>query len=436
MEWQLVLAAIIITLLILMFSGMPVALAFIIINFVGFYFWVGGVTAWTILTSSAIDVLTTFTLLPVAFFILMGEVLYFSGAIELTINMVDRLIGGVRARLSLLAVGTGTLLGMLTGSSLGSCAALGSTLLPEMEKRGYHNVLTIGPIMGAGGLAMLIPPSAMAVVLASIAQISVGRTLMAGFLPGLLLASMYATYIIFRARLNPNLAPLYKAEKVAISDKLKGLLNLLPMSIIIFLVLGTIFLGIATPTEASAMGALGTFVVTAVYRKLSWRVIKASVMATAKITGMIFLIVMGSKAFGQLLAGSGVSSALLQSVTTLTINKWLMLVSMQLILIIMGMVMDGIAMMMIAIPIFMPIVRTLGFDPIWFAILFLINIEVANLSPPFGMTIFVMKGICPPNITLGDVYRSGIPFMIMQVIAIGLVMLLPQIALWLPNLMR
>ena len=436
MEWLPPLAIIVGLLLLFMLSGMPVALAFILVNFIGFFFFISGSNAWVVLPLSAFQILTSFSLLPIAFFVLMGEILYYSGTIELAIDVVDNLLGAFRARLSLLAIGAGTLMGMLTGSALGSCAALGTTLLPEMDKRGYRTPLTLGPIMGAGGLAMLIPPSAMAVILATIAKVSIGKVLMAGFMPGLLLGVMYSLYIIIRIWINPDLAPVYKPPPVTLARKARILLNLLPMGILVFLVLGTIFLGMATPTEASALGVMGAFAIAASYRKLNRKVLVDSVLAAAKVTGMIFLIVMASKAFSQLLAGTGVSAGVLYNLTALDLNPWVMLIAIQLVLLIMGMIMDGIAMMMIAIPIFMPLIIAYGFDPIWFAILFLINIEVATLSPPFGLTIFVMKGIVPPKITLGDIYLAAFPFMLMEIASIGIIMVFPQIALWLPELMR
>jgi tripartite ATP-independent transporter DctM subunit len=421
-------------LLICMLSGMPVAFGFMLVNVVGLFLWVGGQNAWVMLTLSAYRQLSSFALTSVVFFLLMGEVLYHTGMINVALDAVDKLIGRVRARLSLVALAAGTMLAACSGSSLGTTAALGTTLLPEMRRRGYGKPLSIGPIMGAGGLALLIPPTAMGVLLAAFGKIPIGKFLIAIIIPGLLLSAMYMAYIVIRAFLNPRLAPAYATEKVTILEKIRITGHLIPLGILFFLVIGTIFFGIATPTEASALGAVGALALAAAYRKLTLRAVKKSVLVSGKIVGMVFLIVMGSTAFGQVLAGSGVSRDLIKAVAGMTVSPWVILVIMQLLILAMGMIMDAVAIMMITLPLFMPIIKVLGFNKIWFGTIMLINIEIASMSPPFGMLCFVMKGISPPDVTMGDVYRSALPFMLMQLTNMGLVMAFPSLALWLPGI--
>lgn len=434
MDWSSTLILIIGLLLIFIFSGMPIAFSFLLVNIVGLFIWLGGREAWMLLTLSAYRQLSSFALTPILFFIIMGEVLYHAGMVNVAVDAIDKLIGRVRARLSLVAVTAGTILAACSGSSLGITAALGSTLLPEMRNRGYGKALTIGPIMGAGGLAILIPPTAMGVLIAALGKIPIGKFLTGIIIPGLLLSLTYTIYIVVRTRLNPSLAPIYATENVTPLEKVRAIGQLIPLFILFLLVIGTIFLGVATPTEASALGAAGTFALAAGYGKLTFQGVKKATLFSGQLIGMIFLIIMGSTAFGQVLAGSGVSGELIKFVTGVSLSPLFILIGMQLIIMAMGCIMDNVAILMITLPLFMPIVNVLGFDPVWFGTIVLINVEIAGLSPPFGLICFTMKGVCPPDITLGDVYRAGLPFILMQLLNMVLIMAFPVLVLWLPSI--
>jgi len=369
-------------------------------------------------------------------FILLGEVMFQSGLALNMIDTLDKWLGALPGRLGLLAVGSGTLFSTMSGSTMGTTAMLGALLTPEMEKRGYKKPMSIGPVMGSGGLAMLIPPSGLAVVLAAVAEISVGELLISGIIPGLLVAALYTSYIILRCWLQPSIAPPYRVSSVSFSQKiLLTLRNVLPMGFIIVIVLGFIFLGIATPTEAAAMGALGSFVLAAIYGKLTWQVVKNSFVGTARVTIMTLIIITGAVAFSQILAFSGATRGLLAFVTALPVAPIILLIAMQVVLIIMGMFMAAVAVMMITIPIFMPIVYALGWDPIWFGLLFLLNTEMSMTTPPFGMLLFVMKGVAPPNTTMGEIIKAGAPFLLCDAIALILIIAFPSLALWLPSMM-
>jgi tripartite ATP-independent transporter DctM subunit len=304
-----------------------------------------------------------------------------------------------------------------------------------MRRRGYSKELSLGPILGSGGLAMIIPPSALAVLLGSLAQIPVGKLLISGILPGLILASLYVIYILLRAWIQPSLAPAYASSHISLGEKLFALATIVPMGVIIFLVVGVIFLGVATPSEAAATGVLGTFVLTAAYRRLTWGAIRKSVLETIQVTSMVFLIIMGSAAFSQILAFTGVSRGLVGFITNLTLSPLAVMVAMQLVLIFMGTFLEQISMMMISIPIFMPVVNVLGFDPVWFGIIMLLNLEMAGISPPFGLLLFVMKGVVP-DASLADIYRAGVPFFLLGALAIALIISFPILATWLPGMMR
>lgn len=437
MEWQLMLLLILGFLILLMASGLPVAICFFIINVIGAFFLWGGEAGLRHLTHSLFASVSSFTILPVPLFILMGEVMFYSGVAPLMIDAMDKWLSRLPGRLSLLAVGSGTLFATLTGSSMSGVAMLGTVLVPEMEKRGYKKVMSIGPILAAGGLAVMIPPSALAVLLGAIGEISVGRILMGIILPGVLLAVLYTAYIIVRCWLQPSLAPPYEVPPVSLLERLVATARyILPVGIIVFLVTGVIVLGIATPTEAAASGALGTFLLAVLYRRLNWEVVKKSMGGTLQVTGMIFLIMTGAKAFSQILAISGASQGLMELAINLPVAPILIIVAMQVILLFLGMFIEVVAMMMITVPIFVPVVHALGFELPWFAVLYLINIEVAAISPPFGLSLFVMKGVASPDTTMGDIYKASLPFIGLILIALALVIIFPAVALWLPSMMR
>jgi tripartite ATP-independent transporter DctM subunit len=437
MEWQAMLLTIFAGLVGLMATGMPIALCFMLINLVGMYIFFGGTAGLEQLILSIFSSLATFELLPVPMFILMGEVMFHSGIALIVLDILDKWLGRLPGRLGLLAVAAGVLLASLTGSSIASTGILGSVLVPDMEKRGYKKPMSLGPIMGAGGLAIMIPPSAMAVLLGTIGEISVGKILISIIVPGLLMAFLYALYIILRCALQPFLAPVYELTSTPLSKKVADTVRyVLPLGIVIFLVIGVILLGIATPSEAAATGTAGIFLVIAAYGLLKWEVVKKSVYGTLRVTGMIYLIVAGAAAFGQILSYSGASQGLAEFATHLPLPPILIVVLMHVIVLIMGCFMSVIAIMMVTLPIFVPLVVTLGFDPVWFAAVYLINVEMAALTPPFGLNLYVMKGVAPPGTTMGEIIGAAMPFLVCNFVAMGLIIAFPPLALWLPQVAK
>lgn len=435
MEWWQLLVLIVGALIALMLLRLPVAFAFMAVNIVGAIFLLGGVSGLEQLIRSIEGSLTTFTLTPIPFFILMGEIMFHAGIAPRLIDALDKWIGRVPARLSLLAVGGGTALSTLTGASVASITMLGSTLMPEMERRGYKRPMTIGPILGSGGLAVLIPPSALGVLLASLGQISVGRFLLAIVVPGLLAATLIALYIVVRGAMNPDLAPRYDAESVSLTEKLKlTVLYILPLGLIVFLVIGLIILGVATPTESAALGALGSFALAALYRSLTVEVVVNALSGTLKITTMILFIIAGSTAFSQILSFTGVSSQLVQMVGGLAVSALVILLIMQLIVLIMGTFMEPVSIMLIVLPIFIPIAQALDFNLLWFATLLLINIELGLITPPFGIGLFAMKGAAPADTTMTQVYSAAFPMIALYLILMALLITVPSLATWLPGL--
>ena len=437
LEWPVILLCIFASLIVLMVTGMPVFLCFMLINLIGMYLFFGGIVGLENLIISIYTSLNTFILLPVPLFILMGEVMFHTGIAPTLIKTLDKWLGQLPGRLSLLAVAVGTLFSTLTGTSLASVAMLGSALAPSMEAQGYKKSMSLGPILGSGGLAMMIPPSALAVLCGAIAEISIGKILIAIIIPGLLLAAVYATYIIIRCWLQPSLAPSYEVEPTPLFERLLDTVRyILPQGLVVFLVVGVIFLGVATPSEAAATGAIGTIFLALLYGHLNLEVMKKAVTGTLTVTAMLFLVLAGAAAFSQVLAFTGATSGLTQFATQVSVTPITIIIIMQIVILFLGGFVDVVSIMMITLPIFVPVILSLGFDPVWFAVIFLINIEVAGISPPFGMSLFVMKGVAPPGTTIGDIYTASLPFVGLSLLAMVLIMIFPKLALFLPGMMK
>ncbi len=434
MEWYEVLALMLGVLMILFVAGTPVAFAFLLINIGGLYLFMGGFPALRLMVTSAFATLASFVLAPVLLFILMGEIMFRSGLAVRTLDSLDKWIGGIPGRLSLLAVSGGTLFSTLSGSSMATTAMLGTTLVPEMRRRGYSYLMSVGPISAAGGLAAIVPPTAMGVLLGSLAEISIGKLLIAGIGPGLFMAGLYAVYIIVRAKLRPESAPIYDVAHVSTREKIASLLHLAPLSLIVFMVLGVIFIGVATPTEAAALGALGTAMVAAMYRTLTVKVVVLAVMSTVRVSVVVLMIILASNAFSQVLAFTGASRGLVEMVAGFEAAPVVILVLMMLIVLVLGMFVDQISIMMITVPIYFPLAAQLGFDPIWFGILMLLNMEVANTTPPFGLQLFVLKGVVP-DASMAEIYRSCFPFVLLDMLNLAVMIVFPALVLTLPRLM-
>jgi tripartite ATP-independent transporter DctM subunit len=304
-----------------------------------------------------------------------------------------------------------------------------------MLKQGYDKHLSYGAIMAGGCLGVLIPPSVQMVVYASLAEQSVGRMLLGGLFPGLVLSTIYILYIGIRTASNPSLGPgLPPEERVSWSRKLAATKSLLLPILVVLSVLGAIFLGIATPTEAGAVGCIGVLICAAVYHRLNWQLVKEVVFSTLKIFGMVFWVLVGAACFNQFYLAMGAASLVKGLLAGVEINPWIIVILMQVILILLGMVMEDLAIMVIAAPIFTPVVISLGFDPLWFGVIFVVNMQIAMLTPPFGFANFYMKGLLPEE-NMAEFYRSTYPFVGLQIIGLSLCMAFPSIILWLPNMM-
>ncbi len=435
MEWQFLLLIIGAILFISLLSGLPIFVAFLIVDTVGIMLFMGGFAGVDALVRSMFDSIGVFTLTPVVLFTIMGEAIFRSGMATRALDVLERMMVLLPGRLSVVAVSAGAIFATLSGSALGACAMLGSLLVPDMEKRGYSKPLSMGPIMAGGMLAVIIPPSTLAIILGAQGGISVGKLLLAGFIPGFILAGFYLAYIIISCVRNPSLAPMGEAITSKSSLLKDFFAYVLPLFLIVLTVLGSIFTGVATPTEASALGALASFVLAACYRKVTVQLVIKSATGALAISTMIFMIVGGSVAFSQLLSFTGIVRGVVELVTNLDLPPVIIVAIMQALLIIMGCFIDQIAMIMIAVPIFMPISSALGCDPVWMGLLMLISISLGLLTPPFGLLLFIMKGNAPKGTTMMDVYRSSIPYLLLTFIGLALFIIFPKIATWLPGLM-
>jgi tripartite ATP-independent transporter DctM subunit len=435
LEWYFAILLMFGCLIILMMTGMPVAFAFMFTCVVGSLLYWGGIVGLDQLAMSFYSSVANYNFMPIPLFILMGDIIFTSGAGTLLIDAVDKLLGRLPGRLSLLAVGSGVLLGTMIGISGGSIGILGRVLVPEMLRRGYKKAMTLGPIVCSGTLAILIPPSALAVFIGAVGQVSIGKLLMAIIVPGILLAALFAAYIIIRCIIDPSLAPTYDVPHVPLGEKIKSTTtHILPIVLVIFAVIGSVFAGVATPGESAALGVLACYLLAALYRKLNWKTVRQSAQSSVQVTVMVFFIVVGSISFSRILASTGAISTLVHFATNLNVPSIVVIIATQIILLFLGCFMDPASIVMITAPLFFPLAKALGYDTIWFAVISLLNIQLGLISPPFGLDVFTMKAIAPKDVTLGDVFKSSMPFFGLGVFVMLLILVFPPIATWLPSI--
>jgi tripartite ATP-independent transporter DctM subunit len=436
-DWVSALVLLLGLLCLLMAIGLPVAFAFFAANAVGAFVFLGGEAGLTQMTRNAMASLTNFTLVPIPLFLLMGEILFHTGIALRAIDAIDRLFTRLPGRLSIVSVVGGTVFSSLSGSTIANTAVLGSVLLPDMLKRGYHPTLAMGPIMATGSIAMLIPPSALAVLLGSLANISISRLLIAGILPGLLMSLVFLAYVVIRCVTRPDLAPAYDVEQYQGWARWRPfVVYVVPLFAIFVVVVGSILAGWATPTESAALGCTASFAAAIAYRALSWENLIRALRETAKISVMILFIIVASVTFSQILAFSGATNGLLAVIEGVGATPFALLIAMLVILLFLGAFMDQVSMIMITLPFFIPLAQAIGLDLLWFGVLMLIVTEITFTTPPFGLLLYVMKGVAPPSITMGQVYAAAAPFIVLEIIVLTLIVLFPEIATWLPSVMR
>jgi len=423
------------TLVLFLFSGLPIAFALGGVAMV-FTLLLWGPNALYVIASSAFGTMNNFLLEAVPLFIFMGYVLQTSGIADDLYTMMHRWMGSLRGGLAMGTVVICTVFAAMAGISGAATVTMGVVALPAMLSRGYNKSVALGCIAAGGALGILIPPSLIMILYGSLTGVSVGRLFIGGVFPGLLLSGLFIIYIGVRCVLQKEAGPpLPPEDRVGWGIKLVSLRAVILPMLIIVMVLGTIYMGVATPTEAAGMGAFGSLIAAAVYRKLSWQNLTTALQGSLRISAMCLWIVIGAFCFCSIYSASGGSKFVTEVLAGLPVNRYIVLIGMQVILLFLGMFLDPIGIIMIATPVFLPVIEALGFNPLWFGILFTMNLEMAYLTPPLGFNLFYLKGVAPPEVTMGDIYRSIAPFVVLQAIGLALVIIFPQIALWLPSMM-
>jgi tripartite ATP-independent transporter DctM subunit len=401
-----------------------------------FTLWFWGLKGTYMIVTTAFGELTSFILIAIPLFIYMGVILEQTGMADDLYEAVYRWLGGVKGGLAIGTVMICAIFAAMVGTSSTATITMGLIALPSMLKRGYNKIMITGCISAGGALGILIPPSVIMILYCSITEVSVGKMFFAGMFPGILLALIYMAYIYIRCTINPSLGPpIPKAQRFTFRNKLVSLKGVIFPLVLILLVLGTIYTGICTPTESAGIGALGSLIVCAINGKLTWSNLKESGFRTVRINSLVMWIMVGAVSFSHCFIVSGAGDSVTNAVVGLQLNRWVILWVMQIIFMILGCFIDPAGIMMICTPAFLPIIRALGFDPLWFGILFIINMEMAYITPPFGFNLFYMRSIVPPEISMFDLYRSVIPFVFCQLLCLIIVMIFPEIALWLPSKM-
>lgn len=433
MTWQLSALLLLGGSTVLLFLGIPVAITFIAVNIVGALLYLGGAVGIEQIVRNSVIAVSNFALTPIPLFVLMGEILFHTGLALKVIEGIERLIKQVPGRLAVVAVVAGTVFSAISGSTIATTAMLGSLMLPVMLSRGYHPTMATGPIMAIGAVDMLIPPSALTVLLGSLSGISISRLLIGGVVPGLILSVAFVAYIVTRVLLNPRLAPASEIEPRTGWQKYRLLvLYVLPLISIFVVVIGAMSGGFATPTESAALGAIATIGLAAAYRSLSFDALLKSLKGTVGISAMILFIILGATTFSQILSFSGATDGIVSTILSHNLSPAAIIAGMLLLLIFLGVFVDQVSMMLITLPVFMPIVERLNVDLIWFGVLYLICMQLGLLLPPHGLLLMTMKGVAPPQVTMLHIFKAVTPYVFMSLLLLLLIVMFPWIATWLP----
>jgi len=412
----------------LLLTALPVAFVFFIINIVGSYLIFGGFAGLEQMVRNEQLSVAQFSLVPIPLFVLMGEVLFHTGLAMKSVDAVDAVIRRVPGRLAVVALVAGTVFSAISGSTIATTAMLGSLLLPQMLQRNYEPKTAIGPILAIGGVDILIPPSGLAVLLGSLAGISISGLLVGGIVPGLILSALFIGYVVMRCWLNPALAPVYEDEHAPKRHPWVNLIvTVVPLIGVFAIVVVSMTSGWATPTESSALGALSTVILAACYGSLTRKNLWKSLIGTISISGSLLFIIVGATTFAQLLSFSGATAGLVAMIESSGLPQTAVLIGMLAILLILGFFIDQTSIMMITLPFYMPLLRSMGVDLVWFGILYLLCMQIGLLTPPFGLLLFVLKGVAPPGITIGMIYRAAIPYVWLTMLMMALIFIFPSI---------
>ena len=412
-------------------SGIWVGFSLFIVGFAGMVFF-SPLPAGNNIASSVWVSIEKWEYVALPMFILMGEILYRSGISEKLFNALVPWLYRLPGGLLLMNIFACTLFAAVSGSSAATTATVGRITLAELDKMNYDRRLAIGSLAGAGTLGFLIPPSLIMIVYAIQAEVSVGKMFIAGILPGLLLAGIYSSYIIYRGLRNPDIAP-RSQENYSWKERIVALKDLTPMMILIAMVLGSIYGGVATPTEAAALGVLGATLFAFVNRSMDAKIMLECLVGAVKTNAMIMLIVMGASFLSRVMGLLGIPMAITESITKMDLSPYMLMVLLGAVYLVLGCILDGFSIVVMTLPIALPIVVVAGFDPIWFGIYLILMVEVSQITPPVGFNLFVIQGLTDEPIF--TVARYAFPFFLLLLLTTAIVTVLPEIALYLPKLM-
>ncbi|WP_138470202.1 TRAP transporter large permease [Poseidonocella sp. HB161398] len=434
MDWILDLAAFFGALLFLMMTGINVFVAFLIVNLTATALLIGE-RGFGLFVNSVADSVTNGGYATIPLFILMGEILFRSGSVDVLFDSVDRLVGRVRGRLYAVVIVIATIFGALSGAAVAVSAMLGRSAMPNMEARGYSRRMSATVILAGASLAPIIPPSLLAIIVGSLADVSIAGLLVAGIVPGIIISLMTAGYVALSVMRDPSLAPEDSAgDDAPQGSALGAVLRMIPFMFIIFMVMGMIMLGIATPGESAATGVLGSILVAMLYRRASFAMLGGAIASATRLSVMIMVIVASSTLFSQLVAFTGASRAMVTWAGELGLPPMAMFWILMALPLILCMFIDQIAFLLMAVPLYEPLVHALGFDPIWFWTIFLVNLTVGGVTPPFGYTLFALSAAAP-NLSVAEVFRASYPVLAIFLLAIVLLSLVPGLATWLPGIL-
>ena len=423
------------SMIVLLIIGLPLAFVTGIIAF-GFALFLYGPLALPLIASRIYGFVSVYALIAVPMFVFMASVLERSGIARDLFGAMHVLAGNLRGGLAIQTMAVAVLMAAMTGIIGGEIVLLGLVALPQMLRLNYDRNLAIGTVCAGGGLGTMIPPSIVLIFYGLTAQVSIGDLFLATVIPGLLLAGIYIAYILIRCYINPDLGPPAPVENrdLSYSEKMKMVRDILLPVLVVVMVLGSIYGGIASVSEAAGMGVIGVIFCTLIRKELTWQLIRESLHQTMMTCGVILWLVFGATALIGVYNLMGGIDFVKSLMTGLPFPPIVILLIMMAILLVLGFFIDWIGIMMLTMPVFVPIVVEMGYDPVWFGILFCMNMQISYLSPPFGPAAFYLKGVAPPEITLQDIYNSLWPFMALQILALAIVMMFPQLALWLPSL--
>ncbi len=432
------------SLLALLMAGLPLAFVTGGLACV-FLFVLGDARALNIVPSRIFPLMTNYQLSAIPLFIFMAAMLERAGIINEMFDVIYKVLGAVRGGLAAATILASTVLAAMVGVIGAAVVTMGIIALPAMLKRGYDPKIAMGSIMAGGTLGILIPPSILAIIYAVVAEQSVGELFIGAVFPGLMLSGTYILYVVARSMLNPDLGPpIPVEERVGTAEKIRLMGNMSAPIALIVIVLGVIFTGVATPVEAAGIGTFGAFIVAAIHRKLDWRTLREASLTTLKASAMVIWIMFGATIFVGLYVLEGGQQFVQGALAATGFGPWGILILMQIVLVALGMFLDWVGILLLCVPIFVPIIKALGAAAfglesgddlvLWFGVLYLVNMQMSFLSPPFGYALFYLRGVAPPEIPMTDIFKSALPFLTLQILGLALCMVFPEIITWLPGL--